>query len=105
TFRLSPDEYLLTLRDKIISNLSFLMDKDELQPFVIDVIKEYIGRARYEGADMAEADLPFFERYFVKKKGRSASAISATSYLALPMKERIWLRLTFLFLNDILLKS
>ena len=67
TFRLSPDEYLLTLRDKIISNLSFLMNKDELQPFVIDVIKEYIGRARYEGADMAEADLPFFERYIVKK--------------------------------------
>ncbi|MGC6483773.1 MAG: hypothetical protein ACON4T_09475 [Synechococcus sp.] len=67
TFRLSPDEYLLALRDKIISNLSFLMDKDELQPFVIDVIKECIGRARYEGADMAESDLTFFERYFVKK--------------------------------------
>lgn len=43
------------------------MDKDELQPFVIDVISEYIGRARYEGADMADADLPLFERYFVKK--------------------------------------
>ncbi|MGF1779776.1 DNA replication protein [Vibrio nomapromontoriensis] len=67
TFRLSPDEYLLALRDKIISNLSFLMDKDELQPFVINVISEYIGRARYEGADMADADLPLFERYFVKK--------------------------------------
>ncbi|TOG20152.1 hypothetical protein CGJ07_18670, partial [Vibrio parahaemolyticus] len=26
TFRLSPDECLLALRDKIISNLSFLMD-------------------------------------------------------------------------------
>ncbi|EGQ8296504.1 hypothetical protein GTW31_20800 [Vibrio parahaemolyticus] len=67
TFRLSPDECLLALRDKIISNLSFLMDKDELQPFVIDVISEYIGRARYEGVDMADADLPLFERYFVKK--------------------------------------
>ena len=67
TFRLSPDEYLLALRDKIISNLSFLMDKDELKPFVIDVISEHIGRARYEGAEMADADLPFFERYFVKK--------------------------------------
>jgi len=67
TFRLSPDENLLALRDKIISSLSFLMDKDELQPFVIDVFSEYIGRARYEGADMADADLPFFERYFVKK--------------------------------------
>ncbi|WP_172969903.1 MULTISPECIES: DNA replication protein [unclassified Salinivibrio] len=67
TFRLSPDEYLLALREKIISNLSFLMDKDELRPFVIDVISECIGRARYEGADMAYADLRFFERYFVKK--------------------------------------
>ncbi|MCC5878305.1 MAG: DNA replication protein [Idiomarina sp.] len=67
TFRLTPDEYLLSLRDKIISSLSFLMAKDEFEPLVTDVFKEYVSRVRHEGKDMAEADLPFIARYLIKK--------------------------------------
>lgn len=115
TFRLSPDEYLLALRDKIISYLSFLMDKDELQPFVIEVIKEYIGRARYEGADMAEADLPFFERYFVEKldKGNLSHCMMMQDYcehlesleLSYPMEWKVEFFNETLKLSNLLLED
>lgn len=67
TFRLTPDEYLLSLREKIISSLSVLMAKVEFEPLVIDIFKEYVSWVRYEGKDMAEADLPFIARYLIKK--------------------------------------
>ncbi|EQC52589.1 hypothetical protein M901_0017, partial [Bacteriovorax sp. DB6_IX] len=67
TFRLNPDEYLLTLREKIISNLSVLIAKDEFNSLAIEAFKKYVDRVRYEGIDMAEADLPFIERYLIKK--------------------------------------
>lgn len=67
TFRLTPDEYLLSLRETIISSLSILMAKDEFEPLVIDVFKEYVSKVRYEGMDMAEADLPFIDKHLVDK--------------------------------------
>ncbi|WP_318451462.1 DNA replication protein [Photobacterium leiognathi] len=67
TFRLTPDEYLLSLREKIISSLSILMAKVEFEPLVIDVFKEYVSWVRYEGKDMVEADLTFIARYLIKK--------------------------------------
>ncbi|OEC82459.1 DNA replication protein [Photobacterium damselae subsp. damselae] len=65
-FKLTLDEYLLSLREKIISSLSVLMAKDEFSPLVIEVFKEYVGRVRYEGVNMVEADLPFIARYLIK---------------------------------------
>lgn len=66
TFRLPPDEHLLPLRENIVTNMAILAANPELEPFVLGCFKEYVGRIRYEGKEMAEADLPFLEKNFIK---------------------------------------
>jgi len=65
TFRLTPDEHLLSLRESIIENMAILAVIPEFEPFVLSCFKEYVGRIRYEGKEMAEADLPLIERHFI----------------------------------------
>jgi hypothetical protein len=66
TFRLSPNEYITPLRGKIIQNLSSLMLIKDHEGDALDVIKNHIGRLRFDGKDMLKADLPFFEKHLVK---------------------------------------
>ncbi|MGL5395069.1 MAG: ATP-binding protein [Shewanella sp.] len=66
TFRLFPDEQLLPLRENIVSNMTILAANPELEPFVLGCFREYVGRIRREGKEMAEADLPFLEKHFIK---------------------------------------
>ncbi len=66
TFRLSPDSYLLPLREKLIKNLAALIKVTEHCPHAIELFREYVSRVRYEGKEMAEADLPFFRDYFIE---------------------------------------
>ena len=66
TFRLPPDEYLLPLREDIVANMTVLAANPEFEPFVLAFFKEYVDRIRSKGKDMAEADLPFIERHFIK---------------------------------------
>jgi len=66
TFRLPPDEHLLPLRENIVANMAVLAANPEFEPFVLACFKEYVDRIRYEGKEMAVADLPFLERHFIK---------------------------------------
>ena len=66
TFRLHPDEHLLSLREKIVANIAVLAVNPEFKAFVLACFKGYVDRIRYGGKEMAEADLPFFERHFIK---------------------------------------
>lgn len=65
TFRLSPDSYLLPIRVKLIKNLSVLVKDDECKKHSLELFREYVDRVRYEGKEMAKADLPSFRDYFV----------------------------------------
>lgn len=66
TFKLSPDEQLLAIRRSIFANLATLAVDPLFEKLAMDCFKEYVNRVRREGKDMAEADLPFIEKYFVK---------------------------------------
>lgn len=65
TFHLSPDSYLLPLREKLIKNLSILFREPEYKFHVLEQFREYVNHIIHEGKEMAEADLPFFRDYFV----------------------------------------
>lgn len=66
TFRLSPDSYLLPLREKLITNLAKLLKVNEYKDYILEVFKEYVSRTRHKGKEMVEADLPFFRDYLVE---------------------------------------
>jgi len=66
TFRLPADEHLLPLREKIVANMAILAANPEFEPSVLGCFKEYVDKIRYEGKDMAEADLPFIEKHMIK---------------------------------------
>lgn len=71
TFRVSPDNYLMPIREKIICNMGVLVAEPEMKTLVIDLFKDYVNIIQCEGKDMAEADLPFFEKYLVNKIDRN----------------------------------
>lgn len=70
TFHLSPDRYLLPLREKLIKNLSILIREPEYKFHVLEQVRKYVNHIIYEGKEMAEADLPFFRDYFVANLDR-----------------------------------
>ncbi|MBQ4852972.1 DNA replication protein, partial [Pseudoalteromonas sp. MMG012] len=65
TFRLSPNEYLTPIRQKIFKNLSTLMQLPDYEQIIQDFFQEFISRLRFEGKEMAEADLPFLIEFFI----------------------------------------
>lgn len=65
TFRLSPDEYLTPIRQKVLKNLATLMCLPNYKELVQDIFQELISRLRFEGKEMAEADLPYITEFFV----------------------------------------
>ncbi|WP_028865613.1 DNA replication protein [Psychromonas aquimarina] len=65
TFRLSPDEYLMPIRKKLIANLSILQRLSNYEKIVQEIFQEYVNRLRFEGKEMAEADLPYIKEFFV----------------------------------------
>lgn len=65
TFRLSPDEYLNPIRQKVLKNLSMLMCLPNYKEFVQDFFQEFISRLRFEGKEMAVADMPYITEFFV----------------------------------------
>lgn len=71
TFRVSPDNYLTPIREKIICNMGSLVAESEMKPLVIDLFKNYVNIIQREGKDMASVDLPFFEKYLVNKIDRN----------------------------------
>lgn len=71
TFRLSPDEYLLPLRKKLIENLSCLFGILKYKDMVQEVFQTYIGSLMHEGKNMAQADLPYIKNYLVSNLNHS----------------------------------
>jgi len=65
TFRLSPDEYLTPIRKKILKHLATLMRLPIYEQLIQDIFQELISRLRFEGKEMAEADLPYITELFV----------------------------------------
>ncbi len=64
-FRLLLNSDQLSIREKIIKNISILVKDDSYKNYSLDQFKEYIDHLRYEGEEMAKADMPFFRDYFV----------------------------------------
>ena len=65
TFKLSPDTYLMPIRQKLIANLSSLQRQLTYEKTTHEVFQEYISSLRFKGKEMAEADFPFIKEYFV----------------------------------------
>jgi ABC-type cobalamin/Fe3+-siderophores transport system ATPase subunit len=65
TFRLSPDEYLMPIRQKLIANLSILHCQLNYKKTIQEIFQEYVSQLRFEGKEMAEADLPYIKECFV----------------------------------------
>ncbi|MEI6896574.1 MAG: DNA replication protein [Psychromonas sp.] len=65
TFRLSPDTYLMPIRQKLIANLSILQRQLTYEKIIQEIFQEYISSLRFKGKEMAEADLPYINEYFV----------------------------------------
>ena len=54
TFRLSPDEYLMPIRQKLIANLSILQCWPNYEKIVQEIFQGYISSLRFEGKEMAD---------------------------------------------------
>ncbi|MCG9734762.1 Mrp/NBP35 family ATP-binding protein, partial [Pseudoalteromonas shioyasakiensis] len=65
TYRLTPDEYLTQIREKIFKNLATLMCLPDYEQLIQDIFQLLISRLRFEGKEMAEADLPFIAEFFI----------------------------------------
>lgn len=65
TFRLSPNEHLTPIRQKILKNLATLMQLPSYEQLALEVFQELISNLRYNGKEMAEADLPYITDYFI----------------------------------------
>ncbi|MFQ1815555.1 hypothetical protein ACK36E_15025 [Aeromonas veronii] len=71
TFRVSPDNYLTPIREKIIFNMGHLIEKSEMKHLVIDLFKDYVNKIQGDCKDIVALDLPFFEQYLVTKMDRN----------------------------------
>jgi len=67
TFRLTPDEYLLPIRESIFSGLSVLFKKPEYKKLIYGIYHEYVRRLKFDGKEMAVADFPFIEDFIVAR--------------------------------------
>ena len=66
TFRLPLNKHLLPLRESILANMAILAANPDFEPFVLDCFKKYLDKIRFEGKEMAKADLTFLKRHFIK---------------------------------------
>jgi len=64
-FRLTPDEYIMPIREALFAGLSILMEKDIYRPLVIGALEDYIGKMRFNGKEMMEADSNLIRKYIV----------------------------------------
>lgn len=60
TFRLSPSPNLFSLREKIFTNLSCLLNRAEYGSHIIELLNKYIKRLRFNGVDIVKSDMPCF---------------------------------------------
>ena len=65
TFRLTPDEYLMPIRQKLIANLSILQRQLNYKKTIQEIFQEHVNSLKFKGKEMAEADLPYIKKYFV----------------------------------------
>lgn len=65
TFRLTPDKYLLPIRERLFSGLSTLYGQSEYKNMVYEIYHEYMRRLKFDGKEMAVADFPFINNYIV----------------------------------------
>ena len=65
TFRLTPDKYLLPIRERLFSGLSTLYGHSEYKNLVYGIYQEYVRRLKFDGKDMGVADFPFINDYIV----------------------------------------
>ena len=65
TFRLTPDKYLLPIRERLFSGLSTLYSQTDYKKLVYEIYQEYVRRLKFDGKEMAVADFPFIDNYIV----------------------------------------
>ena len=66
TFRLNPDNYLLSLREEIIKTVSSLIGENEYKEYLLDLLQEYISRLTHEEKKITKTDLSFLEKYLIR---------------------------------------
>ncbi|MCP4493526.1 MAG: DNA replication protein [Gammaproteobacteria bacterium] len=66
TFRLTPDEYITPIREKIFSGISYILNNKKYTQPVIDLLKNYALHIPFNGGEMALSDLPALEKHIVK---------------------------------------
>ena len=67
TFRLTPDEYITPIRERIFSGISRILNNEKYTQSVNELLKHYTTRIPFNGGEMALSDLPALEKYIVSK--------------------------------------
>ncbi len=67
TFRLTPDEYITPIRERIFSGISHILNNEKFKQSVNELLKHYTTRLPFNGGEMARSDLPVLEKYIVSK--------------------------------------
>ncbi len=65
TFRLTPDKYLLPIRERLFFGLSTLYGCSDYKNLVYEIYKEYVRRLKFDGKEMGVADFSFINDYIV----------------------------------------
>lgn len=67
TFRLTPDEYITPIRERIFSGISRILNNEKYTQSVNELLKHYTTSIPFNGGEMALSDLPALEKYIVSK--------------------------------------
>ncbi|MFO3296906.1 ATP-binding protein, partial [Legionella pneumophila serogroup 1] len=70
-FRLAPNENIKRIREKIIAQLSSLLNIEPFSMLVHEFFQEYAGNLAFMGKEMAEADFSLISNYLVPKLDNS----------------------------------
>jgi len=65
TFRLTPDEYITPMREKIFAGLSHILNNEKYKKPVNNMLNNYIVHIPFNGGEMAASDLPALEKYII----------------------------------------
>jgi DNA polymerase III delta prime subunit len=65
TFRLTPDEHLLPIRESLFIGLSGLIGNCEYKQLIYETLREYVNHLRFDGKEMVVADFPLIKNYIV----------------------------------------
>lgn len=66
TFCLTPDEYIIPIREKIFAGISRILNNEKCMEPVNDLLKTYANQIPFNGGEMARSDLPALDKYVVK---------------------------------------